>query len=366
MVVAPLHGFDPLHPPSFDRNLLQGNLSLAYTLYDGGARGGRIRAAESREAAATVGERRAGMEVGFEVSAAYLEALTSGELLEAALRQRTALEAESERVRLFLSEGKVAQVDLLRIQAALSRAEAEEISVRTRRDLAMGRLARLTALGPEILEGLELAPVGIRRRGLPSLADAAAHARADSPELALAREAVEGAVAGVRVAEAAWYPRMEAGGSYIDYGTLDGGHQQEWLASLKVSYPLFTGGVRDGERELARAREREAAEGLRLAEMGLDEWVEEALAAVREARALAQALGLAVEQSQEVARIEALALEAGAGVQTDFLRAEAALFEARGALAQARHGEVLAWIRLARATGELTVDWLTEQMEELR
>ena len=52
--------------------------------------------------------------------------------------------------------------------------------------------------------------------------------------------------------------------------------------------------------------------------------VEEALAAVEEARARRTALETAVEQAAEVARIEALALEVGSGVQTDFLRAASA------------------------------------------
>ena len=366
MVVAPLHEFDPLHPPSFDRNLLQASLTVGYTLYDGGARGGRVRQAESWEEAAAVGERRTGMDVEFEVGSAFLEVLTAGELLEAALRQRTSLEAEQRRVELFLSEGKAAQVDLLRVQAALSRAEAGEISVRVGMDVALGRLGRLTGLGPEMLGGLEITPVGLRETGYPALPDAMADARVNSPELDLARKAVEGAAAGVRIAYAARMPRMEAGGSFADYGTLGGGHQQEWLASLRISYPLFTGGVREGEKDRAMAGEREAAEGLRMAQLEIEQGVEEALAAVRETRALAQALALAVDQSQEVARIEALALEAGAGVQTDFLRAQAELFEARGALAQARHGEVLARIRLARVTGELTAQWFSEQLEELR
>jgi len=366
MVVAPLHGFDPLQPPSFDRNLIKASLTVGYTLYDGGARGGKIRQAESWEEAAVAGERRAGMEVEMEVSSAFLEVLTAGELLEAALSGRSSLEAEEERVRLLLSEGKAAQLDLLRVQAALSGAEATEISVQAGMEVALGRLARLTGLARETLEGLELTPVGLRERNGPDMTDVMARARAGSPDLEVARKAVEGAAAGVRVAEAARLPRMEAGGSYSDYGTLDGGHQTEWLASLRFSYPLFTGGVRKGERDRALAQEREAVEGLRLAEMGIEDGVEEALAAVRETRARVRALSSAVDQSEEVARIEALALEAGAGVQTDFLRAEAALFQARGALAQARHGEVLARIRLARVTGELTVEWFSEQLEELR
>ncbi|HEX9579677.1 MAG TPA: hypothetical protein VF970_01095, partial [Gemmatimonadales bacterium] len=42
MIVAPLHGFDPNRPPTFDRTLIQGNGQVGYLLFDGGARGARI------------------------------------------------------------------------------------------------------------------------------------------------------------------------------------------------------------------------------------------------------------------------------------------------------------------------------------
>jgi outer membrane protein TolC len=97
--------------------------------------------------------------------------------------------------------------------------------------------------------------------------------------------------------------------------------------------------------------------------MAVEEGVEEALAAMVETRARREALERAAAQAEEVARIEAMALEVGAGVQTDFLRAQAELFQSRAALAQARHGEVLAGLQLARVTGELTLSWIQENTE---
>jgi len=71
----------------------------------------------------------------------------------------------------------------------------------------------------------------------------------------------------------------------------------------------------------------------------------------------------AVHHLAEVARIEQLALEAGAGTQTDFLRADADLRKSRAQLIEARHMEILARIQLARTTGELSVEWLASTLE---
>jgi len=366
MVVAPLHGFDPARPPTFDRSLVQGTLALSYTVFDGGARRARRAGAGIGEEAAALGEERGAMDVTLQVSAAYLEVLTGRELVSAARRQQEALEAERARVAQFLEEGKAARVDLLRVEAALSRARASDIAAGADLDAAWGRLARLLGMEEEELRGRNLASVALAPAPDLSLEEAMAAALGRSPEMALARKEVAGSAAEARSARAAWFPRVEAGGQLQSFGTVDGGHAQEWNAILRISYPLFTGGARGGEVERAAARELQASEGLRLAEMRVADQVDEALAALAGTRAMRHALSLAVEQSEEVSRIEALALEAGAGVQTDYLRAEADLLEARAALARARHGEILARIGLARAMGDLDLGWLDETLEVVR
>ncbi len=363
MVVAPLHAFDPMSPPSFDRNLAQGALALGYTVYDGGARGARIRQAEAGERAAGAGGREAEMAVAVRVSAAYLEVLSGREVLEAALGQMAALSAELDRVRLFLEEGKAARVDLLRVQAALSRARAQEITAASALELARNGLARLTGLSRDAVRSADLRPVRVRAEGGRTREDALAAARTSNPGLLRAREGLASARAGRLEARAAWLPTVEAGGRVTNFGTVDGGHVQEWQASVQLSYPLFTGGAREGKQEWARAEERRAGEALRQAELDLEEEVDGALAGVEEARARREALETAVVRSEEVARIEALALEAGAGVQTDFLRAQAELFQDRASLSQARHGEILARIQLARVEGRLSDEWLRDTME---
>jgi outer membrane protein TolC len=363
MVVAPIHSLDMTNPPEFDRNLLQGAVTLGYTLYDGGGRGARIRRAESGEAVAEASGQSADMNVIVQVSGAYLEILSAEEILRAVEGQRAALDSEAERVRQFLEEGRAARVDLLRVEAGLSRVLASEISARSDLELARSRLARLTGLSLEAVEAAPLAGVGPREGVLPSRDEVLASAERSNPDLDQARQALAGASEGVREAKAGWFPKVEAGGRYNDFGTLSGGHVQEWQALVQVSYPLFSGGSRSGDQERAVAEERQAAESLRLARMMVEDEAESALASLLEARALREALEVAAAQSEEVARIEALALEAGAGVQTDFLEAQAELFQARAYLSRARHGEVLARIKLARVKGELTLGWIQENME---
>jgi outer membrane protein len=366
MLVAPLHGFDPTAAPTFDKNLVRGNITMGYALYDGGARGARIGRAEAGEALAAAGRTASEMDIVGQVSAAFLDVLSTSELLEAAASQREALEAEEERVQEFLGEGKAARVDLLRVQAALSQSEALEISLSTRLDVARGRLARLTGLDGGELRDRPLASVGLRPAPDRPYSETLARAREASPDLAMASQRLAGANAGVREARANWFPSIHLAGAYSDFGAVGESHTMEWQGSLMVSYPLFTGGAREGNRERAVAEEKRAFEALRRVELMVEEGVEEATATLVETRARREALERAVVQAEEVARIEALALEVGAGVQTDFLRAQAELFQSRAALAETRYGEVMASVRLARVMGDLTPEWVQENMEVVR
>ncbi len=366
MLVAPLHGFDPTMAPTFDRNLVRGNLTLSYSLFEGGARAARIDGAEAGSALALAGEAASRMDVAVEASAAYLDLLSNRELLNAARDHLQALESEEERVRQFLAVGKAAQVELLRVQAALSQAEATEISLESASELAQGRLARLMGVEAGEVAARGVLPVEVAFGAGRVLASAQEEARTRNPDLSRARQRLVSASAGVRAARAKWLPSVRLTGAYADFGSLEGRHTQEFQGGLSFSYPLFTGGGRQGEVERAVAEEKEASEALRLAELRVDDAVDEALAAVTEAGARRAALERGVEQAAEVARIEGLALEVGSGVQTDFLQAQAAFFQARAALAQARHGEVLARVRLARVSGNLTPDWFQENTEVVR
>lgn len=366
MVVAPLHRFDLTSPPLFDRDLLQSNLNLGYTLFDGGARGARIRRAEAGAEAAWQGVRDAEMEVVSSVTLSYLSVLTSREVLDASDRQAAALQSERDRVLLMLEEGRAARVDLLRVQAALSRAEAGRVSARVRLDVAVQELRRLTGLGASDLQSGSPLPLRLGRARVPDRTEALTRAKGGSPPLEAARRGVLAAEAGRSEAKASRLPNLQLGARYAEYGTIEGDFTWEWQATFQLSYPLFTGGGRTNVIRRAEAEERRAIEALRLTELQMESGIDRALAVVQEAGALKEALAAAAEQSEEVARIEHLALEAGAGVQTDYLTAEAELFRARAALSQARHGEIAAAVQLARAMGDLSVTWLEQNVEIVR
>ncbi|HEX9108474.1 MAG TPA: TolC family protein, partial [Longimicrobiales bacterium] len=157
-------------------------------------------------------------------------------------------------------------------------------------------------------------------------------------------------------------PKLQLVGRYGQYGSQDYSPTREWQGGVQLSYPLFTGGSRLAAQERAGAEVRAAESTRAQAELRLESGVDQALAAVRSARARVAALETGVAQAEEVARIEKLALDTGSGVQTDYLTAEAQLLGARASLTEARAAEASARIELARVTGELSREWLSENL----
>ncbi|MGH7475498.1 MAG: TolC family protein [Longimicrobiales bacterium] len=363
MIVAPLHGLDPGRPPVFDETLLQSQLVLSWTVWDGGVRSARI-----ERAAALLGAAEAGREVVrqallLETVQTYLDAVLAGEVLRSQRARLDAAEGERQRAADLLARGTVARVDVLRADAALSAARAEVLEASGARAVADRSLARLMGLTAEPawteLEPLRLAA----REELPDGDALVARALAASSELQAALRRVAAAAASVAEARAAWLPRLQVGARYTEFASSLGRESGEWQSGVSLSYPLFTGGARNAAHAGAAAELEEAQADAAQVELRVRQALDVARTAFETAGARISALAAAVAQAEEVARIERLALEVGAGVQTNYLTAEAELLRTRVALHGARHAELVARAELARLIGELSETWLSTNLE---
>jgi outer membrane protein len=361
MIVAPLHELDLGTPPVFDRTLVQGRLSLGYVLFDGGRRGAGIGRARALDEAAAAGVAAARMQVMEDATSSYLGVLTSAGVAEAHRRRISALEAERQRVAQLLAEGRAARVELLRVEAALASARADLVAAEAAVDVAAGSLARVSGIDRRSITPSRLVDVTAAPAVEPDVEPA--DALEANPRVQQARRRAAALRQAERGARAAWFPTVNLTGGLLTFSGIEGHLSAEWQAGVAVSYPLFTGGGRGGAIDRAAAAASQGDEELRLVELQVQDEVERALASYRENRAQVAALSTAVEHLVEVARIEQLALSAGAGVQTDYLAAEADLARARAGLARARHMEILARVQLARTRGELTEAWLAAYLE---
>ena len=362
MVVAPLHGFDPRNPPAFDRTLIQSQLTLEYTLFDGGARGAQVRGADALEEGLALRRDATAQELLEAVAAAFTGVLAAREMRTAAERQAEALASELDRANQRLREGTAARVEVLRAEAALLDARAQVASAEARVGLAERSLARLMGADPSALAARALEDVAPR----PFAMGPGAGASVVEPRIEAARKSVDATRSRLRQERAGRLPTLRGSAGLLNFGSSAGDYVTEWQAGVRVSWPLFTGGARTAAIRRAEADVRTAEEELRQAELAVAASLDGAETALTEASARATALEASVVQWEEVARIEALSLEAGSGVQQDYLRAEAALFQARAGYARARYDEILALVGRARAQGTLDRGWMDSELEARR
>jgi outer membrane protein len=363
MLVAPLHGFDPASPPAFDRTLLQGGPSLSFTLFDGGAREARIRLSGAQVDAAEAVERSAAQGLTARVVAGYLGVLGREGTLDAHGQRIETLRAEDARVRQMRAVGRAAQLEQLRVEAVLATAQAEWERAAGALDVAERDLARLIGVPVEEVRAGRLQPVNVGRRDPLDRDALLVEALRENPAVEEARRRARVAEASVSIARSAYLPRIGMVGSYLSRGSIDHTPQGEWSAGVQISVPLFTGGANRSRVEQAMAGREAAGERVRLAELDVSRDLDLALARVRETEARIASLEVAAERYAEVVRTERLALDVGAGVQTNYLSATADLLQVQASLAEARYLAVAARAEVALVTGGLTPHWISDALE---
>ncbi|NHZ73184.1 MAG: TolC family protein [Nitrospirae bacterium] len=363
MLVSPIHGFTPDLIPDFDRTLLRGSLTVGYDLYAGG-----VRKADRESKAALLAASGAEIEqeerslVATTVTL-YLRILEVQELLSAHQGRMQALAAEQDRVERLLEVGRAARVDQLRIAAALAAAEAERATLAAFLDSAERNLARWTGLAPEDTRAAHLVPIRLASDIDPDRPSLEEQALATNPSLLEAKEKLAAAESALRAASGGNRPRVGIAGNYLGFGAARGDPIGEWNVGAALRWSLWDGGQTKERVARAEAVRDAAFETLRLSRKRVLAELDRTLVDRIEAQARSRSLATAAMGFEEVARIEALRLEAGSGVQADFLDAEAVLLRTRSQYTSAQHAVIRTRVELARITGLLDPGWLARSLE---
>jgi outer membrane protein len=365
MLVTPLHAFDPQAAPTFEETLLQGSLTARYTLWDGGERGARIDRSHARIETAGAELDAARADVIWQVTQQYALALAARDALVAHEQRVAALEEELHRARQLFDVGRAPELQILRARAAYAQAEADRIRSETQLDVALRELSRLVG-GSEPMDVNRLVPVRVPDPSIATRQELLDRAYANNPDIRRIQGDVHASAAGVKLARGAFLPDLQLVGQYDSRGSTQGSFFGEWAVGAALSFALFQGGARINELERAHAERESTERQLELTRLRVAERVDRSLASLREAEALSASLRSAVEQYAEVARAEKLALDTGAGTQTDYLAAHADLLGARAQLAGTAMNRIIAWAELARVTGQLSLAWIRDNLENER
>jgi outer membrane protein len=337
-------------------------LQLDYTMFDFGARAGRIATARAQLAAANFAFNDTHRKIIFQVADTYYRLLNAVGQVDAAeaslLNAKTVQEAAEDR----LEHGLATLPDALEARSATAQAEYDLQSARGFEEIARGDLATTLGIAPTVnipVQPLdELPPPEMHDESVEQLLDGALEQR---PDLLQQVEGVKAAEGTVREARAAYYPSVRLG------TTVGGPFQSGWqeqlpatrrmgltgAAAVRVDWTIFDGGARKNNLLKAEAGRNAAAAQV---EVTVDQIADEVWRSYSNVKTALRQRQAATALLEAASQSYAAAVEAyGFGVRSllDVTSAQRTLAQARTADIAARTAVLDALADLAFRTGDL-------------
>jgi outer membrane protein len=352
---------EPYSGTSFYRETIQSfdlSVDLNYTIFDFGARTGRINAATGRLLAADFAFNDVHRQLIYRVARAYYELLNASGQEEAAHSSLDNAEAVQRSAEALRNNGLATLPDVLEARSATAQAQYDLQAALGAEDVAHGNL--LTALGASPTSNIQVQPIDqlTTPDSMEGTVDQAIdRAVQQRPDLMRQLASIRAANAEVKQARAAYFPTLsldaqpDAQSFYAMEQTNPGRHTAELDGSLtlSLSWTIFDGGTRKSNKALAKASLQQAksqADTTRdLIENGVWSAYSNLKTALRQRRA-AQALLEAANQSYNAATES---YHYGVRNLLD-------VTEAQRTLARARSADVLARAQVLTAVADLAFE----------
>ncbi len=343
----------------YDNDIAQAVAEVRVPLFAGGRLVARQRAAELAAAASRFDLFGSRQDLILNVTAAYLAATEQQAVTDAIDASLNALREQQKVAGVMKNVGRIAPLDLLKVEVRAAAVEQRRSKAEMDRDLISLHLAVL--LGRDLREpppqvaggpGPTLPPVEI-----PDIGTVLNEASALRPELNALHQEVARRQAELTQVNAERWPSLEAFGRWTARSVVSTasspipGYQDFFMGGLTLKVPLWTSGELGARRNQAQALLNEARERERAARLQVMEQVQREAAALAEASDRSRVAGKAAQQAREAFEIEKANYELGRAAVNDILDAQAALLDAELALAQARHDVAYTTIALAWAAG---------------
>lgn len=332
-----------------------GTFKIDQPIFDGGKTRNSVRQAEAGVFAARGELQALEQETLLKGATAYVDVFRDTAVLRLKRNNVTVLQHQLKVTQDRYEFGEVSMTDLAQAQAALAKAQSEHAIASGTLQKSMAAYQRIIGIPPR-----RLLPVRSLESLMPkSKEEAISVAHAENPYVRTSLHSVDGAEAGVKIAEAALLPTASVGGQVIQsldsYFGYPHTHQFGGQALATLNIPLYQGG---GEYTAIR----QSKEQLGQAKIHVDSVRNEVRAKVIEGYAQYYSAKVSVEFGERAVKAAELALrgvrdESAFGQRTtqDVLNAQQALLEARVNLVSAQHDKILGTYTALAAIGRLSV-----------
>ena len=340
--------------PHFSDEFATWALVMTLPIYHGGQVVGNVDLARIRK---TLQEEALAMtrnEVIANTINTYNKILQIQKLREAAQSSVTALETQRQNTQLFFDVGRIAKVDLLKVEVQLANERQRLLSIdEGLANLAgtlfylMGEPAAGPAAVPALSDPLTLSEV------IADFDQGLATAQEKRPEYRIAETSLREAGINQSLARGKLFPTVSAFAGYMDqYGFNPWYREANWFAGLNLNLPLFE---KSFYEELAKERilEDKAGKHLMVVDNQLRLDLQTSLSSLKESRNRVLTARKAIDQAEESFRIEQKKYASGAGPVVDMLFAQSAYVTAVANHTQALFDYNAAIVAYRKATGTL-------------
>lgn len=324
---------DGLPNAPFDRDQIHYGLTYQIPLFLGGKLSAGIEIAKFEADKADALRQGTRWQVRFNVVSLYCGVQTLDGGIAAAGKLVETLMAEQKRLHLMVETGKRPELDLLKVEDQLAEAQAQVATLQFQRTKMAGML--LSLLGRDPGTPLAVAPTAESPLLFSMPADSLKVLALASSPVRQAELAYRQADSGIKAARADFLPSVVGQADYLAHhaGSV-ASDPTTWQLSLGVKLPVFDGTSRFATLSAAKASRRAADERLKLARLGAEAALNEALARLEAARVGLVAAKARVASATEAASSEQIRYDTGASAIEDLLRARTREEAAHTALAQ--------------------------------
>lgn len=348
-----IFGLKSSTPAAFPQENITFDASI--TLFDGFESIHKYRAAELNADAAGLELSRVKFRLQQSVRLAYFQALAAQKLFEVSQQNVKTLEDHLSRARITEKAGYGTQFDVLRIEATLEEARAEQEEAENNIQITRDTLNETMGEGEDSRPLIGYLPV-LKESDLPKDLNLASADRDDLKAQAKRDSASQEMRA---ASNSFWYPSVSlfAEEQFYQFGNFDPGVQANpnlqsaSFVGLRLKWNLFDGGHSYAHEQIATQAaievQNETKKGLIKLTQEFDKWKRKFYHGISLYRARLRAMA----QFQESVRLAAIGVKAGSRTHTEMLDAELDLFRARGGLVKAQVETIEALGNLELAIG---------------
>lgn len=347
--------------PPLDTHITRFGLELNIPLYTGGKLEAERMSAQKISEATSEGHKQRRQDLLYSVVSVFSRSLYFKDLKEASVKRISALEDGERSLNLLLREGRIAKLDLLRLQTQLSQARHDHIVLDQAEKDALSLLGTLTG-SRNAFVGVEEIPTDVELGALDEIEKTDvldnSHAVKRSSLLSEAYFAKSKAAAGETKPQVSFFGRGL--GNFGSDAELYG----DWQAGLQVTLKIWDGYVNKNKIKKSLLDIEKAKLDLdQIKNQTLNE-AREASGAVREAGSKIQTARKQNEEAKEALRIEKLRYETGDNTITDLLSAESALWTATANTSKAYYEKIASEANVLRILGKLSPERLHFNVKE--